>query len=104
MGLRIDTRCSARRIVLEVIIDMALASIHLVKYSKGTKVNFRLPCAVGSGPTMSSPQRCSGQVCAISFVSCKGCMFEARISDMLRTNGLPGWPCTQSPTNRNLDV
>jgi hypothetical protein len=59
-------------IVLEVIVDMALASIHLVKYSTATKVNFRLPCAVGSGPTMSSPQRCSGQVCAISFVSYEG--------------------------------
>jgi hypothetical protein len=29
--------------VLEVIVDTALASIHLVKYSTATKVNFRLP-------------------------------------------------------------
>jgi hypothetical protein len=29
--------------VLEVIVDTALASIHLVKYSTVTKVNFRLP-------------------------------------------------------------
>jgi hypothetical protein len=36
------------------------------------KVNFKLPCAVGSGPTMSSPQRYSGQVCAMSFVNCEG--------------------------------
>jgi hypothetical protein len=58
--------------VLEVIVDTALASIHLVKYLTATKVNFRLPCVVGSGPTMSSPQHYSGQVCAISFVSCEG--------------------------------
>jgi hypothetical protein len=58
--------------VFDVIVDTTLASIHLVKYSTVTKVNFRLPCAIGSGPMMSSPQRCSGQVCAISFVSCKG--------------------------------
>jgi hypothetical protein len=58
--------------ILEVIVDTAQASIHLVKYSTTTKVNFRLPCAVSSGPTMSSPQRCSGQVFAISFVSCEG--------------------------------
>jgi hypothetical protein len=80
MGLRTNTRCSARRFfcaVLEVIVDMALASIHLVKYSTTTKVNFRLPCAVGSGPTMSSSQRCSGHVCAISFVSCEGAPVRA---------------------------
>jgi hypothetical protein len=58
-------------VVLEVIVVTALTSIHLVKYSMAMKVNFRLPCAVGSGPTMSSHQRCSGQVCAISFVSCE---------------------------------
>jgi hypothetical protein len=59
-------------VVFDVIIDTALASIHLVKYSTSKKVNFKLPCAVGSGPTMSSPQRCSGQVYAMSFVNCKG--------------------------------
>jgi hypothetical protein len=58
--------------ILEVIVDMALASIHLVKYSTAMKVNFRLPCAMGSGPMMSSLQRYSGQVCAISFVSYEG--------------------------------
>jgi hypothetical protein len=61
-------------VVLEVIIDIALSSIQLVKYSTTTKVIFRLPCTVGSGPTMSSPQRCSGQVRAISFVSCEGAL------------------------------
>ena len=59
-------------IVLEDIIDTVLASIHLVKYSMATKVNFRLPCAMGSGPRMSSPQCCSGQVYAVSFVNCEG--------------------------------
>jgi hypothetical protein len=44
-------------VVLEVIVDTALASIHLVKYSTATKVNLRLPWAVGSGPTISSPHR-----------------------------------------------
>jgi hypothetical protein len=31
------------RVVLEVIADTVLASIHLVKYSTATKVNLRLP-------------------------------------------------------------
>jgi hypothetical protein len=43
--------------VFDVIVDTALASIHFVKYSTATKVNLRFPWAVGSGPTMSSPQR-----------------------------------------------
>jgi hypothetical protein len=43
--------------VFDVIVDTALASIHLVKYSTATKVNLRFPWAVGSGPTISSPQR-----------------------------------------------
>jgi hypothetical protein len=58
--------------ILDVLVDAALASIHLVKYSTAMKVNFRLPCAVGSGPMMSSPQRCSVQVCGMRFVSCEG--------------------------------
>jgi hypothetical protein len=41
--------------VFDVIVDTALASIHLVKYSTATKVNLRFPWAVGSGPTMSRP-------------------------------------------------
>jgi hypothetical protein len=43
--------------VFDVIVDTALALIHLVKYSTVTNVNLRFPWAVGSGPTMSSPQR-----------------------------------------------
>jgi hypothetical protein len=43
--------------VFDVIVDTALASIHLVKYSMATKANLRFPWAVGSGPTMSRPQR-----------------------------------------------
>jgi hypothetical protein len=43
--------------VFDVIVDTALASIHLVKYSTATKVNLRFPWVVGSGPTMSRPQR-----------------------------------------------
>jgi hypothetical protein len=43
--------------VYDVIVDTALASIHLVKYSTTTKVNLRFPWAVGSGLTMSRPQR-----------------------------------------------
>jgi hypothetical protein len=42
--------------VFDVIVDTYLALMHLVKYSTATKVNFKLPCTVGSGPTMSSPQ------------------------------------------------
>jgi hypothetical protein len=41
--------------VFDVIVDTALASIHLVKYSTATKVNLGFPLAVGNGPTMSSP-------------------------------------------------
>jgi hypothetical protein len=79
MGLRTDKRYSARNffcVVFDVIIDTDLASIHLVKYSTTTKVNFRLPCVVGSSPMMSSPQRFSDQVCVISFVSCEGAPFR----------------------------
>jgi hypothetical protein len=43
--------------VFDVIVDIALASIHFVKYSTETKVNLRFPWAVGRGPTMSRPQR-----------------------------------------------
>jgi hypothetical protein len=43
--------------VFDVIVDTALALIHLVKYSTATKVNLRFPWAVGRGPTMSRPQR-----------------------------------------------
>jgi hypothetical protein len=43
--------------VFDVIVDTALALIHLVKYSMATKVNLRFPWAVGSGRTMSRPQR-----------------------------------------------
>jgi hypothetical protein len=42
--------------VFDVIVDTALASIHLVKYSTAMKVNLRFPWAVGSGSTISSPQ------------------------------------------------
>jgi hypothetical protein len=58
--------------VFDVIVDTTLASIHLMKNLTATKENLRLPCIVGSGPTISSPQRCSGQVCAMSFVKCEG--------------------------------
>jgi hypothetical protein len=44
-------------VVFAVIVEIALPSVHLVKYSTATKVNFRFPCAIGSGPTMSSPHR-----------------------------------------------
>jgi hypothetical protein len=43
--------------VYDVIVDTTLASIHLVKYSTATKVSLRFPWAMGSGPTMSRPQR-----------------------------------------------
>jgi hypothetical protein len=43
--------------VFYVIVDTALASIHLVKYSMATKVNLRFPWAVGNDPTMYRPQR-----------------------------------------------
>jgi hypothetical protein len=43
--------------VFAVIVETALPSIHLVKYSMAMKVNFRFPCAIGSGPSMSNPHR-----------------------------------------------
>jgi hypothetical protein len=58
--------------VFNVIVDTALASIHLVKYSTAMKVNLRFPWAVGSGLTMSRPQRWRGHMWAISFVNCEG--------------------------------
>jgi hypothetical protein len=58
--------------VFNVILDIALASIHSVKYSTATKVNLRFPWAMGSGPTMSRPQRLRGHMWAISFVNCEG--------------------------------
>jgi hypothetical protein len=42
-------------VVFAVIVKTALPSIHLLKYSTVTKVNFRFPCAIGSGSTMSRP-------------------------------------------------
>jgi hypothetical protein len=65
--------------VFDVIVDAALSSIHLVKYSTATKVNFNLPCVVGSGPTMSCPQRCSGQVCVMSSMNCEGAPVRGEI-------------------------
>jgi hypothetical protein len=46
--------------VFDVIVDTALASIHLVKYSTAMKVNLRFPWAVGSGPPGGPPQRLAG--------------------------------------------
>jgi hypothetical protein len=56
-------------IVAEVMVARGLASIHFVKYSTATTANLKLPWAVGSGPTMSIPQRCSVQV---GVMSCDG--------------------------------
>jgi hypothetical protein len=44
----------------------------LVKYSTATTANLKLPWAVGSGPTMSIPQHCSGQVGVISYDGAPG--------------------------------
>jgi hypothetical protein len=55
--------------VVEVMVARGLASIHLVKYSTATTANLKLPWAVGSGPTISIPQRCSGHV---GVMSCDG--------------------------------
>jgi hypothetical protein len=38
----------------------------------GNEGEFRFPSAVGSGPTISSPQRSSGHVWAINLVNCEG--------------------------------
>jgi hypothetical protein len=54
--------------VPEVIFASALASIHLVKYSKATAVKHKLPGAVGNGPTMSTPHLCKGHVGMIDVV------------------------------------
>jgi hypothetical protein len=59
-------------VVFDFIVDTTLASIHLMKHSIATKANLRLPYAVGNGPMISSPQCCSGQVCAMNFVNCEG--------------------------------
>jgi hypothetical protein len=53
---------------------------------------------------MSSPQRCSGQVCAMSFVNSEGALFEVRIFGILRTNESLGWPHTRWLASRNLGV
>jgi hypothetical protein len=58
--------------VVEVMVARRLASIHLVNYSTETTANLKLPSAVGSGPTMSIPQRCSGQVGVISYDGAPG--------------------------------
>jgi hypothetical protein len=44
----------------------------LVKYSIATTVNLKLPWAVGSGPTISIPQRCNGQVGVMSYDGASG--------------------------------
>jgi hypothetical protein len=59
-------------VVFAMIVDTALASIHLVKYPTATKVNLRLPCAVGRGSTISRPHHWRGQVWLIIFVNCEG--------------------------------
>jgi hypothetical protein len=52
--------------VVEVMVARGLASIYLVKYSTATIANLKLPWAVGSGPTISIPQRCNDHEGVIS--------------------------------------
>ena len=54
--------------VPEVIFASALASIHLVKYSKATAAKHKLPGAVGNGPTMLTPHLCKGHVEMIDVI------------------------------------
>jgi len=58
--------------VLEVIFASALASIHLVKYSRATAVKRKLPGVVGNGPTISTPHLCKGHVGMIDLVRLAG--------------------------------
>jgi hypothetical protein len=52
----------------EVILTNALASIHLVKYSKATTVKRKLSGTVSSGLTMLTPHLCKGHVGMIDVV------------------------------------
>jgi len=54
--------------VPKVIFASALASIHLVEYSKATVVKRKLPGAIGNGPIMSTPYLCKGHVRTINVV------------------------------------
>jgi hypothetical protein len=54
--------------VPKVVFANALASIHLVKYSKATAAKHKLSGAVGNGPTMSTPHLCKGHVGMIDVV------------------------------------
>jgi hypothetical protein len=88
--------------VFVVIVDTALASIHLVKYSTAMKANFSLPCAVGNGPSISRPQRCSGQVWEMSSINYEGHLFKVRIYGTPHKSGPLCWLRTQWLANRNL--
>ena len=54
--------------VPKVIFADALASIHLVKYSRATTAKRKLPGVVGNGPTISTPHLCKGHVGMIDLV------------------------------------
>ena len=58
--------------VAEVIFANALASIHLVKYSRATTVKHNLPGAVGNGPTILTPHLYKGHVGMIDMVRLAG--------------------------------
>ena len=61
--------------VPEVIFTSALASIHLVKYSKATAAKCKLLGAVDNGPTMSTPHLCKGDVGMIDVVGLAGALY-----------------------------
>jgi hypothetical protein len=61
-------------IVAEVMLSNGFASTHLEKYSSHHYCMSVIPGAVGSGPTMSMPQRAKGHTGGISCIS-----FEANV-------------------------
>ena len=60
--------------VVEVIFANALASIHLVKYSRATAVKCKLPGVVGNGPIISTPHLYKGHVGMIDVVGLAGAL------------------------------
>ena len=58
--------------VPKVIFADALASIHLVKYSRATATKRKLPGTVGNDPTISTPHLYKGHVGMIDVVGFAG--------------------------------
>jgi hypothetical protein len=71
--------------VFDVIVDNALASIHLVKYSTATKVNLRFPWVVGNDRQYPAPSVEVAMCGQSALCIAKGCLNGERTSGRLRT-------------------